>query len=222
MALFSFLSQGDAPHLLHSYGYGAVAGVVALESIGLPLPGETTLIAAAIIAATRHELDIGLVIAAAAAGAIIGDNIGFWIGRAFGYRLVLRFGRYLRLTEPRIKLGQYLFERYGGWIVCLGRFVAVLRALAALLAGVNCMGWRRFLFFNALGAGLWAGAYGMGAYYLGKAMTRLAGPVGIAIGVVAAALIIAWFVFLRRHEAELEAKAEEAHPGPLRRPGRRR
>jgi membrane protein DedA with SNARE-associated domain len=215
MALMSFLAEGDAPQLLHSYGYWAVAGVVGLESIGLPLPGEATLIAAAVLAGTRHDLDIGLVIAAATVGAIIGDNIGFWIGRGFGYRLLLRFGRYLRLTERRIKLGQYLFQRYGGAVVCLGRFVAVLRALAAFLAGVNRMEWRRFLFFNALGAVLWAGIYGTGAYYLGREMSRLAKPVGIVLIVLALAVIVAWLIFLRSHEAELEAKAEKALPGPL-------
>ena len=215
--MMSFLSQGDVPHFLHAYGYWAVGGVVALESIGLPLPGETTLIAAAIIAGTSHELDIALVIAAAAVGGIVGDNVGFWIGRGLGYWLLRRYGGYVRLTEARIKLGQYLFLRYGGAVVFFGRFVAVLRALAAFLAGANCMSWGRFLFFNAAGALAWAGAYGTGAYYLGKGISGLAAPVGIGIGVCAIAALAFAGVMVHRHEAALESKAEQALPGPLRR-----
>jgi membrane protein DedA with SNARE-associated domain len=122
-------------HLIATYGYWTVGGIIALESMGLPLPGEATLIAAAVYAATTHHLNIWLVIAAAATGAIVGDNIGYWIGREIGYRLLLRYGHYVYLTEARIKLGQYLFFRHGGKIVFFGRFVAVLRALAAILAG---------------------------------------------------------------------------------------
>lgn len=100
--------------------------------MGIPLPGETTLIAAAVVAGTTHVLGIWFVIAAAAGGAILGDNVGFWVGREFGYWLLLRYGRYVRLTERRIKLGQYLFDRYGGEVVFFGRFVA------------SCGRWRRF------------------------------------------------------------------------------
>jgi membrane protein DedA with SNARE-associated domain len=212
----SFLSSGIVPDLLSKYGYLAVGGIVGLESMGVPLPGETTLIIAAIYAATTHQLNIWLVIAAAAAGAIIGDNIGYWLGREFGYRLLLRYGRYVGLTERRIKLGQYLFMRYGSAVVFFGRFVAVLRALAAFLAGANHMQWWRFLLANAAGGIIWTTSYGLGAYYLGKKMEELSGPVGIALGVVGGAAIIAWIVFIRRHQAELEEKAERALPGPLR------
>jgi len=92
-----------------------------------------------------------VVIAAAASGAILGDNLGFWIGREGGYRLLRRYGRYIRLEERRLKLGQYLFMRHGGKVVFFGRFVAVLRAWAAFLAGTNRMRWPRFLLFNAAG-----------------------------------------------------------------------
>jgi membrane protein DedA with SNARE-associated domain len=119
-------------HLIAPYGYWTVGGIIALESMGLPLPGEATLVAAAVYAATTHHLNIWLVIAAAATGAIVGDNIGYWIGREIGYPLLLRYGHYVYLTEARIKLGQYLFFRHGGKIVFFGRFVAVLRALAAI------------------------------------------------------------------------------------------
>lgn len=118
----------------------------------LPLPGEATLIAAAVYAGKTHHLNIWGVIAAGAAGAILGDNIGFWVGREIGYRLLLRYGHYVYLTDARIKLGQYLFLRHGGKIVFFGRFVAMLRAFTALLAGANNMSWPRFLLFNAAGS----------------------------------------------------------------------
>ncbi len=219
-----FLSQGDVPHLLHSYGYWAVAAIIALESMAIPLPGEATLIAAAIIAGTSHELDIALVIAAAAIGAILGDNIGFWIGRALGYRLVLRYGRYIGLDESRIKLGQYLFLRHGGAIVFFGRFVSLLRAFAAFIAGANRMPWPHFLAFNATGAVLWSVLYGVGAYDLGTEAHRMAGPIGIVVGGAAAVAILAAIFYVRRHAGELEAAAEKALPGglPLPRTLRRR
>ena len=124
-------------HLLSVYGYWAVMLFVALEAIGIPIPGETMLIAASIYAGTTHDLDITLVIGAASCGAVLGDNIGFWIGREFGYALLLRFHDTIHLDERKLKLGQYLFLKHGGKVVFFGRFVAVLRAFAALLAGIN-------------------------------------------------------------------------------------
>jgi membrane protein DedA with SNARE-associated domain len=210
-----FLSRGDVPHLLHSYGYWAVAAIIALESMAIPLPGEATLIAAAIIAGTSHELDIAFVIVAAALGAILGDNIGFWLGRELGYRLVLRYGPYIGLGESRIKLGQYLFQRHGGAIVFFGRFVSLLRAFAAFIAGANRMRWSHFLAFNAAGAVLWSAFYGLGAYYLGKEARHMAGPIGLIIGGVAAVFLLAALFYLHRHEGELEVEAEKALPGAL-------
>jgi membrane protein DedA with SNARE-associated domain len=206
----SFLSDPEISRLLSTYGYGAVAGVIGLESMGIPLPGETTLIAAALVAGTTHALDIWLLVAAAAGAAILGDNIGFWIGRVFGCRLLLRYGRYLRLDERRILLGRYLFLRYGGAIVFVGRFVALLRALAAFLAGANRMPWPSFLLFNAAGGVAWAALYAMGAYYVGEEVKHLAAPVGIALGVLAVIAVLAAAILLRRHEAELEENAELA------------
>ncbi len=211
-----FLLGGNVQDLLSTYGYWLVAGVIGLESMGLALPGETTLIAAAVIAGSGGGLDIRLVIAAAAGGAILGDNAGYWLGHAFGHRLLLRYGRYVAMSEGRIRLGQYLFLRYGGWVVFFGRFVAVLRALAALLAGTNYMPWRRFLVANAAGAVAWAGGYGLAAYGLGQGITRVAGPVGIALAVGAVIAVAVAVLFLRRHEAELQKKAARALPGPLR------
>lgn len=215
----ALFSPDEIAFLIARNGYWAVGALVALESTGIPAPGETTLIAAAIYAGTTHDLDIGFVIAAAAAGGIIGDNIGFWLGRVLGYRLLLRYGRYIGLSERRIKLSQYLFLRHGGKVVFFGRFVAVLRALAAFLAGVNRMDWSRFLVFNTAGAIVWATAYGMAAFYLGQQAERLAKPVGLALGIAAAIVIVLLLVILRAQQTKLEQEAELAMPGPLAPPG---
>ena len=198
------------------HGYWVVAAAIGVESMGIPVPGETMLVAAAIYAGATHKLDIGTVIAAAIAGAIIGDGLGFLIGRRFGHRLLLRYGSRIGMTPARIKLGQYLFLRFGGTVVFFGRFIALLRALAALLAGINCMPWPRFLLFNAAGAVVWAGSYGMLAYLFGEKVEAVTRPVGIAV--IVGAVISSVFVmrFLKHHETQLEAEAERALPGPLR------
>jgi len=205
----------DLQHFLMTYGYLAVFVFVAIESIGIPFPGETMLLVAAIDAGTTHQLSIFLVIIAATCGAILGDNLGFWIGREGGYRLLRRYGRYIGFNERRVKLGLYLFRTQGGKIVFFGRFVAVLRAWAAFLAGVNRMQWSRFLLFNALGGVIWATLYGLGGYFLGEEIHRLTGPVGIVIIVLAVLIIIASLIFVRRQEKQLEEKAEKAFPGPI-------
>jgi len=209
------IATSDLMHLLTTYGYWAVLVFVAIESTGIPFPGETMLLVAAIYAGRTHQLSIALVIAAAASGAILGDNLGFWIGREGGYRLLRRYGRYIRLEERRLKLGQYLFMRHGGKVVFFGRFVAVLRAWAAFLAGTNRMPWPRFLFFNTAGGIVWATLYGLGGYLLGDNVHRLTGPVGAVALVLAVLVIIAFLVFLRRNEHRLEEEAERALPGPL-------
>jgi len=163
-------------NLVAQYGYLAVLVIVGLESTGVPLPGETTLVAAALYAGATHNLNIVGVVIAAAVGAILGDNLGYLIGHWGGYRLLIRYGRYIRLSEKRIKIARYLFLRYGGEVVFFGRFTAILRAYAAFLAGTTRMPWRRFLFFNAAGGIAWATIYGGGAYLLGRQIERLSGP----------------------------------------------
>src|SRR4029079_15335589 len=107
------------------------------------------LVLAAIYAAADPTLNIWLVVGAAALGSTIGDNLGYWIGRRYAYEILLRYGRYIGMSIARIKVGQYLFREHGGKVVFLGRFVALLRILAAFLAGVNRMRWRTFLIANA-------------------------------------------------------------------------
>ena len=209
------LFQHDLIHFISTYGYGVVALIIGLESLGLPLPGETILITAAIYAGRSHNLDIWLVVAVAAFGAILGNAIGFWIGREGGYRLLLRYGPRLRLTEGRIKLGQYLFLRHGGVIIFFSRFVPVLRAFGALLAGANRMRWLSFLSFNVAGAIVWATIYGAGAYYLGRKIHLFTRYAAIGAGLAAVVLITAVMVYVRRHEARLQSEAERALPGPL-------
>jgi membrane protein DedA with SNARE-associated domain len=203
-------------HLIAKYGYWAVAGSVGLENIGIPLPGETTLILASIFAGSTHELEIALVIAAAAAGSMIGSTFGFWIGREIGYPVLIRYGHYVRLTESKLKIGQYLFLRHGGKIVFFGRFLPVLRMLTAPLAGANCMGWGPFLLFNAAGSLLWSCFYGLGAYSLGKAASHLHLPLELGLTAALIAVLPGVALLLRRQEASLAQAAEQALPGPLR------
>jgi membrane protein DedA with SNARE-associated domain len=151
----ALFSHHELIEIIATNGYWIVVLAIGLECLGLPLPGESILIAAAIYAGSSHALNIWLVIGAAAFGAILGNAIGFWIGREGGYRLLLRYGRRFGMTDDRIKLGQYLFLKHGGKIVFFGRFVAVLRALVALFAGANQMSWRSFLFFNVVGSIVW-------------------------------------------------------------------
>ena len=202
-------------NFLSAYGYWAVLAFVAIESTGIPFPGETMLIFASIYAGRTHRLSIPLVIAAAATGAILGDNIGYWVGREGGYRLLRRYGRYIRLDERRLKLGQYLFRKHGGKLVFFGRFIAVLRAWAAFLAGVNRMHWPDFLLFNAAGGITWATLYGLGAYYLGNNIHRFTGPVGYALLALGILSLIASIYLVHRNEERLQKEAEEAMPGSI-------
>jgi membrane protein DedA with SNARE-associated domain len=208
--------MGDLNQLVSQYGYAAVGVVVGLESMGIPLPGETILVLSAVYAGTHSDLHIAGVIAAAALGAIVGDNVGYWLGREFGYPLLLRYGRYVGLTETRIKLGQYLFLRHGGKVVFFGRFIAVLRVLAAFLAGVNRMEWSSFVVANAAGGVLWSLVYGLGAYLFGAALFHTARPITIVLVIAGLVIVVVAMRYIRSHEAELERRAEVALPGPLR------
>jgi membrane protein DedA with SNARE-associated domain len=207
-------------HALHQflgeYGYWALALLIGLESMGIPLPGETILVMASLHAGHRGE-SIVPVIAAAVAGAIIGDNVGYYFGRELGFRFLLRFGRYVGITDGRIKLGQYLFMRHGAKVVFFGRFFAILRCLAAFLAGVNQLSWPRFLVANAAGAIVWATIFGLGAYFFGRHFTHVIGPLSLAAFALGAIVVIGAALYLRRHEAALTAEAERALPGPVRR-----
>lgn len=203
-------------HLLATYGYWAVLLTVAVESTGIPVPGETMLLSAAVYAGATHHLAVPLVIGAAAAGAILGDNLGYLAGREGGYRLLRRYGPFVRLTDRRLALGQYLFRRHGGKVVFLGRFVAVLRMWAAFLAGAHYMPWPRFLAFNAAGGLLWATVYGVGGALLGHSMQTLTGLVGVVAIALALCGMAAVFLILRHAEQRLEDDAQRTGIAPLR------
>jgi membrane protein DedA with SNARE-associated domain len=202
-------------HLIATYGYGAIAIVIGLESMGIPLPGETILVLAAIYAATHVDLNIWFVAAAAAAGAIMGDNIGYWLGLRFGYPLLRRYGHLIGLSDGRIKLGQYLFLRHGAKVVFLGRFVALLRILAAFLAGANRMKWQIFLVANAVGGMIWAAVFAFGGYALGTSAFEVEGVLRPILLAVAAIVFFGCGLLMRHFEEQLQVKAEQTLPGSL-------
>jgi len=205
-------------HLIHDYGLVVVGGVIGLESIGLPFPGESVLILASIFAGTKHDLNIFAVVVTAATSAIVGQMVGYVIGREFGYYLLLRYGPYVRITQSRIKLGEYLFLRHGGKILIIARFVPVLRSIAGILAGANRMPWRQFMLANVVGAFAWAAFFGFAAYMLGRQIERVAGPLVMVIGAATVIVIVIAAIFVGRHEAQLAEEAERALPGPLKWP----
>lgn len=187
--------------------------------MGLPLPAETLIISASIYCAATHKLDIQFVALAAVTVAVIGDNIGYLIGRKVGLPLLQKYGARIKLTPDRLLLGRFLFRHHGSGIVFFGRFVALLRVFVALLAGANHMPWPRFMVFNALGGLCWAGGYAAGAYYLGRKVTQVSGTASIAMGLAVAAGLVGSAIFLRRNEerltrqALLEARADAAAQG---------
>jgi len=200
---------------LSSYGYLVVFLLVMIESIGVPVPGETALIGAALYAGSTHKLEIWWVIAVAAAGAIIGDNIGYAIGRYGGAKVLLRHGHRIRLHEGRLKIGIWVFRRHGGKVVFWGRFVSVLRTYAAFLAGTNQMPWPRFLFFNAAGGIVWATLFGVGYYLFGGVLKRLSTTIDITLGVLGALVVAGFVVWMRRKEAELQERADREIGGSV-------
>jgi membrane protein DedA with SNARE-associated domain len=194
--------------LFRDYGYMVIFVGIMLESTGLPLPGESLMIAAAIYAASTHNLDISVLVAFAAAGAIAGDQIGYLIGRWIGYRVLSRWGRKIGLTDDRLELGRFLFRKYGGGVVFFGRFIAILRTFAAVLAGANRMPWHTFLLWNSLGGIGWTALYGFGAYFLGDAAKRITGPAGIVLAIIGGCALVAAIVFIKRNERRLIQDAQ--------------
>jgi len=181
------------PYLDH-YGYWALFGAILLEDFGLPVPGETMLIASALLA-SQGEMHIVPLVLIACVAAVSGDNIGYAIGRFGGRRLVLRYGRYVLITEERLNKAEGFFRRYGGAVVVMARFLAGLRQLNGIVAGTVKMSWRRFLAYNMLGAVLWVGFWGMLFYELGEKAARLGAGINkveflLIFGVVTALVIL--------------------------------
>jgi membrane-associated protein len=178
-------------------GYPILFVLIAIETMGIPVPGETALLTAGIVASRGH-LDITVVIAVAAAAAITGDNVGFAIGRRFGRRLLLAPGPLERHRRRVLEVGEPFFQRHGPKAVFLGRWVAGLRITSAWLAGANRMSWPTFLFWNALGGIAWAASIGLLAYYLGRGAERIVHTVGIGGAVVVGISALAVLLVLRR------------------------
>jgi len=182
--------------LLISYGLLLLFALIAAESAGVPLPGETALIAAAILA-ERGNYSIVEVIAVAAAAAIVGDNVGYWIGRTGGRKLLERWGPVKRYSERVLPPGERFFKKHGGKTVFIGRFVAVLRVTAAWLAGITHMSWWRFFLWNAAGGIVWATGVSLLAYYFGKAAADAVATYGVYAAVAIVVLVVIAFVVMR-------------------------
>lgn len=175
--------------LIGQYGYLAVLFGVMLESAGLPVPGETILIAAGALV-HQGTLDFGDALFFGVLGAIAGDQIGYWVGRKGGRPLVLRWGRYAFVTPDRLNRAEAFFERHGGKAVFLARFVAGLRVFGALVAGTSRMPWRRFFLYNALGGTVWATTAVSAGYFLWASIRLIEHWLGRASLVLVAVLVL--------------------------------
>ncbi|MDP9255269.1 MAG: DedA family protein [Actinomycetota bacterium] len=187
------------------YGLPLLAVVIMLESFGIPLPGEAALITFGVLASQGHY-DIRRVIAVAAAGAIVGDNLGYWLIGRLGGRALLARWRWLRRYSGRVlPRAEALMTRHGGKTVFFGRFVSVLRTTVAWIAGLSRMNWWRFLFWNAAGGIVWATAVALTAYYLGHATATAVQRYDLYAGVVVAGGIVALVWALHRQGDERRA-----------------
>lgn len=194
----------DFPHTLHhyvgDYGYLAVFLGIFFEDFGLPVPGETLLVTAAAIAG-QHALNIWLIAGFAWLGAVLGDNVGFLIGRSGGHTLLIRYGGRIGITTERLARVERFVQHYGSPVIVVARFVIIARQLNGIAAGSLGMHWLRFLVFNCIGAALWVGFWSTLAYWLGKKIFVLITemhtfePLAIGIGsaVVAFGAIYVWW-----------------------------
>ena len=174
--------------LFARYGYAAILVGVMLENAGLPVPGETVLLAGAALA-HFGRLSLPWVIVTATVGATIGDNIGFFVGRRGGRALLVRFGHTFGLTGARLEQFDAFFDRHGPKTIFIARFVTGLRVFGAVLAGASGLPWRTFLFYNAAGAIVWSTCIGLAGYLLGQSWETLERWIGTS-GLVALALLV--------------------------------
>src|SRR4051794_7345124 len=192
-------------HLIEQYGYLLVFFGVMVESMGVPLPGETILIAAGILAQRGH-LNLWEVILFGILGAVVGDQIGYWIGREGGRPFILRYGRYVFITLERLGRAEAFFARHGGKAVFMARFFSGLRGFGALVAGMSRMRWATFFVYNALGGVVWATTVVLAGYFLGRSLgaverwTGQASVLLLVLGVLALVLYLAYRWVLRHPE----------------------
>jgi membrane-associated protein len=193
--------------------------VIGLESMGVPSPGESALVLASVLA-SRGDLQIELVIAIAAASAIVGDNLGYWIGRIAGRRvLTSERGPFHHRRTRLIAYGDRFFARHGTKAVFIGRWIALVRVTAAWMAGMNRMPFRVFFLWNALGGITWAITIGLLGYYVGAGILHVIERFGVGAAVVVAVLLVAWLVWSRRREARELDEVEETPVGARERDG---
>jgi membrane protein DedA with SNARE-associated domain len=219
-ALAAVLSSGTQPQLpgflntlagpLGHYGLWAIAVLILIEDFGIPVPGETVLIAGAIYAGSGR-LNVVAVGLTAFFAAAVGDNIGYAIGRFGGGALIDRWGKYVFLTPERMKKAEAFFERHGGKIISIARFIDGLRQVNGLIAGITEMHWLKFIAYNALGAALWVGTWVSIGYFAGQHITPIYNNVtrySLYVAIAAVVIIAAWiFIRVRRRRRE---KAEGA------------
>jgi membrane protein DedA with SNARE-associated domain len=190
------------------FGYLGVGGLVFVESFGVPAPGETAIIAGSAAAGSGH-LNIFAVAAVAFVAAVAGDSLGYLIGRTGGHALILRFGRYVRLTPERLHRVERFMNKQGSKIVVVARFVEGLRQLNGVVAGMTGMPWPRFFLFNTIGAALWVGCWSAAGYLAGNHLEQLSHYLTLVI-LVAAAIICGYAVFHLRRRRKHRAEAAEA------------
>lgn len=203
--------------LLESYGLWVVGGSVFVESFGAPVPAESVLVAASLLA-SQGKLQIIPLLLCAWVASVAGDNVGYCIGRYGGRRLILRYGHLAFITEERLVQVETFFARYGGYVVLFARLFAVLRQFNGIVAGTSRMPWLRFTLFNTIGAALWVGLWGGGSYFLGQRITPLLAEIEavepyIVMGGMVILVTVVWvvlrFVYRRRKKTKAQATTVE-------------
>jgi len=210
-----FLNSLASP--LEHYGLWAILLLVLLEDFGIPVPGETVLIAGAVFAGAG-QLNIVAVGVTGFIAAVVGDNIGYGIGRFGGRALVERWGKYVFITPERLDKAEAFFKRHGGKIITIARFIEGLRQANGIIAGITHMHWLRFVAFNALGAALWVGTWVSVGYFAGQHITTIYNAItrySLYAAIAAVVLIAAWVVYrLRKHRKSLAAAVQQAAAQP--------
>lgn len=204
-AIIHFFEQA-----LGQYGYAIVFIAIMIESMGVPFPGETMLLIASAYTASTGTLSIFGVIGSAAGGAVIGDSLGYWIGREGGRRLIRRYGKFVGLTEDRYQRAQDYLKRHGGKAVFFGRFVSIARTWIAVLVGAHRLNYLQFLLYNVLGGLVWATVYGSLGYAFGSNLPLLETWVkraGITITIAAVVLVI-YLIYLRKKRKREKGMSE--------------
>jgi membrane protein DedA with SNARE-associated domain len=207
-----FISLEKIQEIAHQYGYWAVFGGILLENLGIPLPGETVTLVGGFLAGSG-QLNYWFVLTSAILGAVIGGTCGYWIGRYTGWPFLLKLGRFLRIPEERLEESKNKFSENAGKAVFFGRFIALLRILAGLLAGISGMSYGKFFLYNLAGAIVWASVMVTASFFLGR-IVSLEQLVALAgqFTLVALLIVIAWIVvplWLESRQVKSVAKTEE-------------